>query len=61
LITSGPGGLAGYAAGRPIVRPAFAYWPTRVPRSFIEPKIKVLRAADWLAIAGAKPKGHRSG
>ena len=27
LITSGPPGLAGYAAGRPSPRPAFGYWP----------------------------------
>ena len=27
LITSGPPGLAGYAGGRPPVRPAFGFWP----------------------------------
>ena len=32
LITSGPPGLAGYAAGRPSPRPAFGYWPALVPR-----------------------------
>ncbi len=35
LITSGPAGLAGYAAGRPQVRPVFAYWPTLVPKSLV--------------------------
>lgn len=48
LITSGPAGLAGYAAGRPQVRPVFAYWPTLVPRSLIESKVEVRPAEDWL-------------
>jgi hypothetical protein len=48
LITSGPPGLAGYAAGRPVVRPAFAYWPTLVPRDIVTPNIAVRSASDWL-------------
>lgn len=47
LITSGPAGLAGYAAGRPPVRPVFAYWPTLVPKAWIEPRIEVRPAKDW--------------
>jgi len=48
LITSGPPGLAGYASGRPIVRPVFAYWPTLVPKALIEPVVEVRTAKEWL-------------
>jgi len=48
LITSGPAGLAGYAAGRPQVRPVFAYWPTLVPRSMVAAHVEVRSANDWL-------------
>lgn len=47
LITSGPAGLAGYAAGRPEVRPVFAYWPSRVAREAVEPAVEVKSAAEW--------------
>ncbi len=48
LITSGPAGLAGYASGRSPVRPVFAYWPTLVPKEFIEATVDVRSAEDWL-------------
>ncbi|GIW95040.1 MAG: hypothetical protein KatS3mg110_3081 [Pirellulaceae bacterium] len=48
LITSGPAGIGGYASGRSPVRPVFAYWPTLVPRPWIEPHVEVRSAADWL-------------
>ncbi len=47
LVTSGPPGIAGYASGRPSPRPAFGYWPTLVPRSMIEPAVKLGTAAEW--------------
>jgi hypothetical protein len=47
LITSGPSGLAGYATGRPAVRPVLAYWPTLIPRSLIVPVVDVRPARDW--------------
>jgi hypothetical protein len=47
LITSGPGGLAGYAAGRAPVRPVLAYWPTLVPKSLVEPTVRVESAGHW--------------
>ncbi len=47
LITSGPPGLAGYAAPRGAVRPVFAYWPTLVPRELISPRVQVRAARDW--------------
>jgi hypothetical protein len=49
LITSGPAGLAGYAAGRPSVRPVYAYWPTLVPKQLLKPAIEVRTAQEWLA------------
>ena len=48
LVTSGPPGIAGYAAGRPSARPAFGYWPTLVPRGLVPGRIEVRPAADWL-------------
>jgi Acyclic terpene utilisation family protein AtuA len=48
LITSGPAGLAGYAAGRPQVRPVFAYWPTLVPKSSVQPRVEVRAAKEWV-------------
>jgi hypothetical protein len=47
LATSGPAGLAGYASGRPEVRPVFAYWPTLVPRGLVEPTWQVRTAEEW--------------
>jgi hypothetical protein len=47
LITSGPAGLAGYAAGRSQVRPVFAYWPTLVPRELVDWCTEVRAAKVW--------------
>jgi hypothetical protein len=49
LITSGPPGLAGYASGRPLPRPAFGYWPALVPRTLAEnrTRVDVRRSAEW--------------
>ncbi|MBC7855352.1 MAG: DUF1446 domain-containing protein [Pirellulaceae bacterium] len=47
LITSGPAGLAGYASGRPQVRPVFAYWPTLVPKELVEAKAEIRTAKEW--------------
>ncbi|MCC7083806.1 MAG: DUF1446 domain-containing protein [Pirellulales bacterium] len=49
LITSGPPGLAGYAAGRPQVRPVYAYWPTLVPKKIVVPQVCVRPAAEWIS------------
>jgi hypothetical protein len=49
LITSGPPGIAGYASGRPQVRPAFGYWPTLVPRELAVPQVEVRTAREWMA------------
>lgn len=47
LITGGPAGLAGYATGRPTVRPVIAYWPTYVPRGLVPGQVAVRTAAYW--------------
>ena len=49
LITSGPAGLAGYAAGRPTVRPVYAYWPTLVPQRLVSSQVEVKSAQEWLS------------
>jgi hypothetical protein len=48
LITSGPPGIAGYATGRPQVRPVFAYWPTLIPRQLVTPSVEVRTAREWM-------------
>jgi hypothetical protein len=48
LITSGPPGLAGYAAGRSPVRQVLAYWPTLVPRELVAASVECRPASDWI-------------
>ncbi|HET6881694.1 MAG TPA: acyclic terpene utilization AtuA family protein [Pirellulales bacterium] len=50
LATSGPAGLAGYAAGRPQVRPVFAYWPTLVPKELVSARSEVRTARAWAVV-----------
>ena len=50
LVTAGPPGIAGYATGRPSARPAFAYWPTLVPRELVPPRVEGRPAADWSTV-----------
>ena len=47
LITSGPPGLAGYAAPRGAVRPVYAYWPTLVPRELVNAEVQVRSVRQW--------------
>ncbi len=47
LITSGPPGIAGYAAGRPQIRSVFGYWPTLVPKKFVQARVEVRSAREW--------------
>jgi hypothetical protein len=49
LITSGPAGLAGYAAGRSRVRPVYAYWPALIPKDRVEVRIETKAAKHWAA------------
>ena len=41
LVTAGPPGIVGYAAGRPSPRPAFGYWPALVPRELAEANVRL--------------------
>lgn len=49
LVTAGPPGIAGYAAGRPSARAAFGYWPALVPRALAEDQVQLetRAAAEW--------------
>ena len=47
LITNGPAGLAGYAQGRPVIRPVYSYWPSTIPQTQITPTVTVQTATDW--------------
>jgi hypothetical protein len=38
LITSGPQGVTGYAAGRPRVHPVFGYWPCLIEKARVKPQ-----------------------
>jgi hypothetical protein len=51
LITSGPAGLAGYAAARSVVRPVFAYWPALIPKNLVQPRVQVRTAREWVDVA----------
>ena len=42
LVTCGPQGVTGYAAGRPKVLPIFGYWPTLIPKFRVIPIFKPL-------------------
>ena len=42
LITAGPPGTTGYAAGRPRVQPVFRYWPCLIERDRVTPQIELL-------------------
>jgi hypothetical protein len=57
LVTSGPPGIAGYAAGRPSPRAAFGYWPALVSRSLICPAVETCSASAW-ATASIKPQSE---
>jgi hypothetical protein len=54
LVTAGPPGIVGYAAGRPTPRPAFGYWPALVPRDLAESRVRtdIRTAEEW---AGRQP------
>lgn len=42
LITSGPQGVTGYAAGRPRVHPVFGYWPCLIDKKQVKPQVTIL-------------------
>jgi hypothetical protein len=58
LVTSGPSGIAGYATGRPVPRPAFAYWPALVPRTLVSGQVEARTAREWASRVTA---GERAG
>jgi hypothetical protein len=42
LVTWGPQGVTGYAAGRPKVTPVFGYWPSLIDRAMVRPAWRIL-------------------
>lgn len=42
LITSGPQGVTGYAAGRPRVHPGFGYWPCLIDKARVKPQVMLI-------------------
>jgi hypothetical protein len=52
LVTAGPPGTTGYAAGRPRIHPVYRYWPCLIARERVRPQVEVVaggtaeRAAD---------------
>jgi hypothetical protein len=42
LVTSGPQGTTGYAAGRPKPRPVFSYWPCLIAREKVQVESKLV-------------------
>ncbi len=53
LITSGPAGLGGYASGRSRARPLFAFWPTTLPKTALQPRVQVRTVSQWRTWTGA--------
>jgi hypothetical protein len=41
LVTAGPPGVTGYTTGRPAVREVFAYWPTLIQKTAVDPRVRV--------------------
>jgi hypothetical protein len=42
MITAGPQGITGYAAGRPKVHPVFGYWPCLIPKADVKAEVQLL-------------------
>lgn len=42
LVTAGPQGVCGYGEGRPRVHEVFGYWPCRIERERVEPRVEVI-------------------
>jgi hypothetical protein len=41
LVTAGPPGVTGFASGRPKAKEIVAYWPALVPKTLVDPFVKV--------------------
>ncbi|MCX8009540.1 MAG: DUF1446 domain-containing protein, partial [Ignavibacteria bacterium] len=42
LILTGPPSVTGFAGGRPKPTEVIAYWPTLIPKKFVEPKVEIV-------------------
>jgi len=41
LITAGPPGVTGFAGGRPKPQEVVAFWPALVPKTLVDPQVRV--------------------
>lgn len=41
VITNGPPGVTGFSGGRPKIQEVISYWPTLIPKSMVQTKVKV--------------------
>jgi len=57
LITAGPPGTTGYAAGRPHVQPVFRYWPGLIDRDRVTPHVEFFDTSS----TAASPEGSSAG
>lgn len=55
LITAGPPGTTGYAAGRPRVHPVFRYWPCLIERNRITPQVELFAGTAIESVAPGSP------
>jgi hypothetical protein len=53
LVTAGPPGTTGYAAGRPRIHPLFRFWPCLIAREQVQPHVELF-AADTERGAGGR-------
>jgi hypothetical protein len=44
LVTSGPPGVTGFAAGRPKPREVVAFWPALIPKELVQPEVRIENA-----------------
>ncbi|MCF8394605.1 MAG: DUF1446 domain-containing protein, partial [Melioribacteraceae bacterium] len=44
LILTGPPSVTGFAGGRPKPSRVVAYWPALIPKSVVQPEVKIL---EW--------------
>ena len=42
VITNGPPGITGFSGGRPKAQPIVAYWPTLIPKEFIDTNVTLI-------------------
>ncbi len=60
LVTAGPPGTTGYAAGRPRVQPVFRYWPCLVDRALVVSQVEIIDSPAAPSPAATPPRPART-